>query len=119
MIFVDNESHSQYLEAREERGVRRRFWMFAVVLACAVFCASAIPPTDVPETSYDETDTPVNQAPPVVQGMRIVKPPLAVVILAKKTREAAEESLILAAPAATSDPSTHLSCPDRSAVLRI
>jgi hypothetical protein len=68
--------------------------MLVMLLATAVFCVSAIPPIDLPETSYDETDTPVNQAPPVVQGIRYVKPPKVEVIVPQRTREAAQDLVV-------------------------
>jgi len=40
----------------------------------ALFCAAAIPPTDVPETAYNEVDTPINQSPPVVPSIRLIRP---------------------------------------------
>jgi hypothetical protein len=68
--------------------VRRGIWTFVLVLAGAVVCVSAIPQTDLPETSYNEVDTPVNQAPPIVQGMRFVRPIVAPVILPRQVCEA-------------------------------
>ena len=54
----------------------------------AVVCASAIPLTDLPETSYNEVDTPVNQTPPVVPGVKFVRPIVAPVILPRQVCEA-------------------------------
>jgi hypothetical protein len=54
--------------------MRRVAWIFVLVLQAATICVSAIPQTDLPETSYNEIDTPVNQAPPVVAGLRFVRP---------------------------------------------
>jgi hypothetical protein len=54
--------------------VRRTLWTFVLLLLTGVVCAAVIPPTDVPETTYNEVDTPVNQAPPVVLGIRFVRP---------------------------------------------
>jgi hypothetical protein len=53
--------------------MRRRFWTFTLLLT-AVLCASAVPRVDRPETSYNEVDTPVNQAAPSAIGMRFVRP---------------------------------------------
>ncbi|MGA9640806.1 MAG: hypothetical protein WBQ72_05380 [Terriglobales bacterium] len=54
--------------------MRRNLWSFVLLLLIGVFCAAAVPPTDLPETSYNEADTPVNQAPPVALGIRFVRP---------------------------------------------
>jgi hypothetical protein len=67
--------------------MRRGAWAFVLVLMTAVVCASAIPQPDLPETSYNEVDTPVNQAPPVVQGIRFVRPAVAKVVLPKQACE--------------------------------
>ncbi len=56
--------------------MRRLAWIFVLLLQAATICVSAIPQTDLPETSYNEIDTPVNQAPPVVTGVRFVRPML-------------------------------------------
>ena len=67
-------------------GVRRGLWTF-VLLLLGVVCVSAIPQTDLPETSYNEVDTPVNQAPPVVAGSRFVRPPIATTIIPRQVCE--------------------------------
>ncbi|MFZ3339786.1 MAG: hypothetical protein WA609_04195 [Terriglobales bacterium] len=54
--------------------MRRGLWAFVLLLLVGVVYAAAVPPTDVPETSYNEIDKPVNQAPPVVSGIRFVRP---------------------------------------------
>jgi hypothetical protein len=54
--------------------VRRSLWIFVLLLLTGVIYAATVPPTDVPETSYNEIDKPVNQAPPVVSGIRFVRP---------------------------------------------
>ena len=61
--------------------VRQGIQAILLLLLTAVLCVSAIPQTDLPETSYNEVDTPVNQAPPVVPRVRLVRPPVAPVIL--------------------------------------
>jgi hypothetical protein len=68
--------------------VRQGIWTLVLLLAGAVVFVSAIPQTDLPETSYNEVDTPVNQAPPVVQGIRFVRPIVAPVILPRQVCEA-------------------------------
>jgi hypothetical protein len=68
--------------------MKRGVWCFVLLLLGAVFCVSAIPQTDLPETSYNEVDTPVNQAPPVVSGLRIVRPPAMTVTMPKQVYEA-------------------------------
>jgi hypothetical protein len=62
--------------------------MFVLLLLGAVVCVSAIPQPDLPETSYNEVDTPVNQAPPVVPGIRFVRPTVAPMILPRQVCEA-------------------------------
>ena len=54
--------------------MRHSLWIFIVLMLMAVVCAAAVPPTDVPETNYNEVDTPVNQAPPVEVAVRFVRP---------------------------------------------
>jgi hypothetical protein len=67
----------------------RDAWAFVLLLLMgSVVCVSAIPQTDLPETSYNEVDTPVNQAPPVFTGIRFVRPAIARVILPKQVGEA-------------------------------
>jgi hypothetical protein len=66
--------------------VTRGLWTF-VLLLLSVVCASAIPQTDLPETSYNEVDTPVNQAPPVVAGSGFVRPPVATTIMPRQVCE--------------------------------
>jgi hypothetical protein len=61
--------------------------MFILLLQGAVISVSAVPQSDLPETSYNEVDTPINQAPPVVPGVRIVRPAAAPVILPRPVRE--------------------------------
>ena len=55
--------------------------LIVLALMSAVVCVSAIPPIDLPETSYNEVDTPINQAPPVVSGPKFVRPVIETVIL--------------------------------------
>jgi hypothetical protein len=68
--------------------VTRGVWTFVLLLLGAVVCVSAIPQMDLPETSYNEVDAPVNQAPPVVPGVRFVRPTMARVILPRQVCEA-------------------------------
>ena len=68
--------------------MRRGVWTFVLFLLGAVVCVSAIPQPDLPETSYNEVDTPLNQAPPVVPGVRFARPAIAPVILPKQVWEA-------------------------------
>jgi hypothetical protein len=46
--------------------------LFIVFFLSTVAFVSAIPQDDLPETSYNESDTPVNQPPQVVPGARFV-----------------------------------------------
>lgn len=68
--------------------MKRGVWTFVLLLMGAVVCVSAIPQTDLPETSYNEVDTPVNQTPPVVPGVKFVRPVVAPVILPRQVFEA-------------------------------
>jgi hypothetical protein len=68
--------------------MRRAVLVLVLLLLGAVICVSAIPQTDLPETSYNEVDTPINQAPPVVPGIKLVRPIVAPVILPKHICEA-------------------------------
>jgi hypothetical protein len=54
--------------------VRRSFFTFVLLLLASVVCSAAIPPVDVPETNYNESDTPVNQTPPVEIGVHFERP---------------------------------------------
>ena len=68
--------------------MRRGVWTFVLFLLGAVVCVSAIPQPDLPETPYNEVDIPLNQAPPVVPGIRFVRPAIAPVILPRQVWEA-------------------------------
>jgi hypothetical protein len=68
--------------------MRQGAWTLVLFLLSAVVCVSAIPHTDLPETAYNEVDTPVNQAPPVVPGVRYVRPAIAPLILPRRVWEA-------------------------------
>lgn len=68
--------------------MRREICTFVLLLLGAMICVSVIPQTDLPETSYNEVDTPVNQAPPVIRGVRLVRPSITPVILSKQVCEA-------------------------------
>jgi hypothetical protein len=52
----------------------RAIAVFVVLLLSVVVCAAAVPLVDRPETSYNEVDTPVNQAPPTAHSIRLVRP---------------------------------------------
>jgi hypothetical protein len=68
--------------------MRSGFWTCIVLLMGAVICVSAVPQPDLPETSYNEVDTPVNQAPPVVPGIKLVRPVVAQSILPRQVLRA-------------------------------
>lgn len=59
--------------------MKRATWTILLLLLGAVVCASAVPPIDVPETSYNEADRPLSQAHSVA-GIRLVRPVAAPVI---------------------------------------
>jgi hypothetical protein len=55
--------------------------VFVFVLLSSIACVSAVPRADLPETSYNEVDAPVNLAPPAVPRVSAVNPQLATVLL--------------------------------------
>ena len=68
--------------------MQRRVWTFLLFLLTALVCVSAIPQTDLPETSYDEADAPLNQAPMVLLKIPLVRPAGVSIVLPKKTVQA-------------------------------
>lgn len=54
--------------------VKRRHWMSVLFLLAAAVCVSAVPRADSPETTFNESDAPVNLAPPVLPGLRVAPP---------------------------------------------
>jgi len=54
--------------------VHRGLWTLVVLLLASVVCTAAIPPADVPETRYNESDRPVNQTPPVELSVHFERP---------------------------------------------
>jgi hypothetical protein len=67
--------------------MKRRVGTFVLLLLISVVCVSAIPQPDQPETSYNEVDTPVNQAPPIVPGVKFERPSVAPIQLPKAIGE--------------------------------
>ena len=55
--------------------VKRSKWVFLLLLVPAMICTSAVPMVDLPETAFNEMDTPVNQTPPDALLMQISPPP--------------------------------------------
>ncbi len=51
-------------------------WILILVLLGATVCAAAVPRADAPETAFNESDAPVNLAPPVRLGIQLVAPAL-------------------------------------------
>ena len=51
-------------------------WILVLSLLGAVVCVSAVPRVDLPETAFNETDAPVNLAPPLRSGTPIMAPTL-------------------------------------------
>jgi len=70
--------------------MRRRAYTFFFLLMAAVALVSAIPQTDLPETSYNEADAPVNLAPPVVSSSTFVRPLVTAVVLPQPLSEAGQ-----------------------------
>ena len=54
--------------------MKRRRRMLVLFLLAGVFGGSAIPPVDLPETTFDESDTPVNLAPASQAAVTFVRP---------------------------------------------
>jgi hypothetical protein len=55
--------------------VRRRLRsILALFLLGTATCVFALPRVDLPETAFNEADTPVNVAPPVRPGIRVIPP---------------------------------------------
>ena len=45
-----------------------------IFLLGAAVCVSAVPPVDLPETAFNEADTPVNLAPPLQTTLKVICP---------------------------------------------
>jgi hypothetical protein len=45
-----------------------------LILLAAAVCVFAVPRADAPETTFNEADAPVNLAPPVLPGIRLILP---------------------------------------------
>jgi len=76
--------------------------MLVLFLLAGVFGGSAIPPVDLPETAFDESDAPVNLAPPSQATLRYLSPvsdPLVVPGLRFYCAGCVVSSPVLAAPA--------------------
>jgi hypothetical protein len=54
--------------------MKRRHRMLVLVLLAGVFGGCAVPPVDLPETNFDESDAPVNLAIPLQATVRFVRP---------------------------------------------
>ena len=66
--------------------VKRATLTFLLFLLGTLVCALAVPPTDLPETAFNEMDTPVNQAPPVVPTLKLVRPAAEFAMIAPELR---------------------------------
>ena len=53
---------------------KRSKWAFLLLLATAVTFVSVMPMADLPETAFNEIDTPVNQTTPVAPWVKFVPP---------------------------------------------
>lgn len=69
--------------------MKRSVYALFLFLAASVLLVSVVPLSDIPETAYNETETPVNQGPPVLPGTTFVRPPISSIVLPKRVREAA------------------------------
>ena len=54
--------------------VQRHRRILVLFLLAGVFRGSAVPALDLPETTFDESDAPVNLAPPSQADLRVVNP---------------------------------------------
>jgi hypothetical protein len=54
--------------------MKPRHRILILVLLAGVFGGCAVPPVDAPETNFDESDAPVNLAPPSQDTVRFVRP---------------------------------------------
>jgi hypothetical protein len=54
--------------------VKRVPWVTVLLLLVSAVCVSVVPRADSPETTFNETDAPVNLAPPARPGV-VVAPP--------------------------------------------
>jgi hypothetical protein len=68
--------------------VKRSVYTLFLFLTASVLLVSVVPLSDIPETAYNETETPVNQGPPVQPGTTFLRPSITSVILPKRVREA-------------------------------
>jgi hypothetical protein len=48
--------------------------ILVLILSGTAVCVAAVPRTDLPETAFNETDAPVNQAPPIFPRLKFVRP---------------------------------------------
>jgi len=54
--------------------VKRQRLIFILFLLGAAIGASIVPPEDLPETAFNEVDTPVNLAPPTQPRLEFIPP---------------------------------------------
>src|SRR5579863_9644102 len=72
---LDNQLPPRYLSPTwSARVLKRSKLVFLLLLAAAVTCVSVMPMTDLPETAFNEIDTPVNQTTPVAPWVKFVPP---------------------------------------------
>jgi hypothetical protein len=69
------------LQKRGGRSVKQFRWVLIIFLLGAIFCASAIPAVDNPDTAFDESDSPANLALPASPVVKIVLPAATPVLL--------------------------------------
>jgi hypothetical protein len=62
--------------------------LLILFLLSSVTFVSAVPQDDLPETSYNESDTPVNQTAPVVPGVRFARPEAADIVVSTRVGDA-------------------------------
>lgn len=59
---------------RDNVGVKRHYRTLILFLLVGVFGRSAVPPVDLPETTFNEMDSPVNLAPPSQAAPKFGRP---------------------------------------------
>ena len=64
--------------------LNRSKWAFLLLLATAVTFVSVLPIADLPETAFNEIDTPVNQTTPVAPWVKFV-PPVEVRVILRRS----------------------------------
>ena len=73
---------------------KRSGWKYVLPLITAVVLASVVPMADLPETAFNEIDTPVNQTTPLAPWVKIV-PRIQVLAILPRSVNHTDEGVIL------------------------